>query len=275
MSMALHKSFGLDIKDAENIAWLIDGIHNASLVHDDIEDKSEYRRGAVVSHKVYGLSQSLNTGTYYLIHMIEMVYKLFENKSLEVVTNIQKTLLNTVKELHKGQCIDIYFGDYGICPSMGEYMKMIHYKTAALFRCIAEISNCIIDVKHLPAIYETIGIFFQVRDDYCNIVDPMYWKSKGFYEDADEGKYSYPIIKFMESAHDKKEWVRTILLQKQVSRKDKLTIYEMLIPTLQHCKNDILQLRELIPDHYFNKELLKVPDVIEDMIIVNEILSEL
>lgn len=76
------------------------------------------------------------------------------------------------------------------------------------------------------------GRFFQIRDDFANICDPAYWKSKGFYEDADEGKKSYPVTLFLEDSdvsEADKNMLREILSSSERTEvKNKLKAYKLL-----------------------------------------------
>ena len=209
-----------------------------------------------------------------MIYIISLVDKLFENKTFEIRCKIKNEIINTLLVIHKGQCMDIYWGDFALCPTIEEYFQMIKYKTAELFTCIVKISNCISNTEGLILIYQQIGIFYQIRDDFCNIVDPEYWKKKGFYEDSDEGKYSYPVINFLSNESnniENKEWLKKTLLKKKLNLDSKLTIYQLLVPTLKNCRIKLINFKNEISNNINENCLfsilddLYIPDVIENI----------
>lgn len=97
--------------------------------------------------------------------------------------------------LHRGQGMELHWRDSLYCPSEEEYIKMIGNKTGGLFRLAVRLMQGESSSKsdYAPLV-ETLGILFQVRDDYQNLQSDIYSKNKGYCEDISEGKFSYPII---------------------------------------------------------------------------------
>ena len=85
-------------------------------------------------------------------------------------------------------------------------MKMVDSKTGGLFRMLLQLivgesaqePKC--DMERLIRLMALLGRFFQVRDDYVNLKSDTYAEQKGFCEDLDEGKFSYPIVHFLQHA---------------------------------------------------------------------------
>lgn len=123
-------------------------------------------------------------------------------------------------ELHRGQGMEIYWRDNFTCPTESEYKLMTIRKTGGLFmlaiRLMKLFSESDKDFSKLTAI---LGLYFQIRDDYCNLTSEEVWwqlftfiafrrakfsfysfwlfqysESKSFCEDLTEGKFSFPII---------------------------------------------------------------------------------
>jgi ophiobolin F synthase len=99
-----------------------------------------------------------------------------------------------------GQSYDLYWTHNVVCPSMIEYLDMIDKKTGGLFRMLTRFMVAESPVAHklsgndLNLLSCLIGRFFQIRDDYQNLVSEDYATKKGFAEDLDEGKYSFTLI---------------------------------------------------------------------------------
>lgn len=191
LCQALAKYYKKDHTQIENI---VDRIHNASLLHDDIEDGSIARRGMPCAHLMYGTALTLNCGTFELLEAVSDAYKLSPE--------IGNRVLETIKQLHRGQCADIYWTQHKIVPTTEEYLDMISYKTGALFTLIASL---LCDDNSVKNDIGVLGIYFQIRDDYCNLCDEQYWIKKGFCEDFDEAKYGFPVLKYIDSGNAS-EW---------------------------------------------------------------------
>lgn len=112
--------------------------HNASLVIDDIQDNSEYRRGKPSAHTIYGIPFALNAGylcAFKLLHTLPNKLKnIFqENENEHTPTEkIRETIIacatKSIYQMHIGQGLDIYWSTYKITPSMIEYLNMVEKK---------------------------------------------------------------------------------------------------------------------------------------------------
>jgi geranylgeranyl pyrophosphate synthase len=174
-------------------------LHSASLMLDDIEDNSSLRRGQPATHTVFGVAQTINSGCYEILQAVGEAREL-GTASLDIV-------LEELAELHVGQSYDLHWTRHGTCPSEDEYLEMVAKKTGGLFRLLARLMfanradsspsdhpsdrHLHNDIKNLV---ELIGTQFQIRDDYQNLQSAEYSAQKGFCEDLDEGKYSFPLI---------------------------------------------------------------------------------
>ena len=170
------------------ICDVIQMLHNASLLVDDIEDNSVLRRSLPVAHKVFGTPQTLNCANYMYFVSLSNIVKL---GSAEAVGIFSDAML----KLHKGQGMDIYWRDNFLCPSEDEYREMALNKTAGLFKLATDLMQVYSENKvDLAPLVLDIGLYFQIRDDYANLVSEEYEKNKSFAEDLSEGKFSFPII---------------------------------------------------------------------------------
>ncbi|KAF7352046.1 Terpenoid synthase [Mycena venus] len=186
--------------DMECIAKVVSMLHDASLMLDDIEDGSQLRRGQPAAHTIYGVPHTVNAATYIhtLVYQKLSELKFTRGEYRDLVTIVTDELVC----LHHGQSSDILWRDSFRCPSEAEYVVMVKNKTGGLFENGRETYDGLFNHRpgHSPVsrnyvlLADLIGIHFQIRDDYMNLQSLEYTSSKGFAEDLDEGKFSFPII---------------------------------------------------------------------------------
>ncbi|KAH7110377.1 geranylgeranyl pyrophosphate synthase [Dendryphion nanum] len=180
------------------ITEVIDLLHSSSLMLDDIEDDSSLRRGKPSTHAVFGTSQTINSATYLYTCAVQEATKLDSPESVNIV-------LDELQTLFVGQSWDLYW-KYNLRPPMEkEYFEMVDRKTGGLFRMLVRLMEASSSTGktarlNLDDFSRKIGRFFQIRDDYMNLVSHTYSQQKGFCEDLDEGKFSYLIVHCL--AHD-------------------------------------------------------------------------
>lgn len=163
-------------------------LHNASLLIDDIEDSSKLRRGFPVAHSIYGIPSVINSANYVYFLGLEKVLTLEHPEAVPVFT---RQLL----ELHRGQGLDIHWRDTYTCPTEEEYRNMVLQKTGGLFGLAVGLMQLFSDWKgDLKPLLDTLGLFFQIRDDYANLSSREYSENKSYCEDLTEGKFSFPTI---------------------------------------------------------------------------------
>ena len=178
----------LEPPDLEKVQSVIQLLHNASLMIDDIEDNSKMRRGIPVCHAIYGIPTTINTANY--------VYFLAQKKCRELRGDgTIDIFIEEVLRLHRGQGLDILWRDSNHCPTEQEYLFMVVDKTGGLFRLAVRLaqSQSTVASDFIPLV-NSIGSYFQILDDYLNLRSPAYMKHKIPFEDLTEGKFSFPII---------------------------------------------------------------------------------
>ncbi|KAI8146461.1 geranylgeranyl pyrophosphate synthase [Fennellomyces sp. T-0311] len=170
------------------ITNIVQMLHTASLMIDDVQDDSDLRRAVPVAHHIFGVPQTINSANYVYFMALQELLKLDQPHMVAVYA---EELVN----LHRGQGTELFWRDSLTCPSEDEYIAMVNNKTSGLLRLavrlMQEASSSNVDYTYLVNI---IGIHFQVRDDYLNLQSDTYSKNKGFCEDLTEGKFSFPVI---------------------------------------------------------------------------------
>jgi len=186
---------------------LIEFSHNATLIHDDIEDDSEERRGKPAIHKIYGIDTAINSGSflYFLALSCIEAYK-GENKAL-----VYRLWAEYMRGLHLGQAIDIsWHRKITFVPTIDEYYVMCGLKTGSLARLAAEAGAYSAGASSEAAVKfgnaaEKLGIAFQVLDDVKNLTTGVPGKLRG--DDVVEGKKSLPVLLYLTRYPEKRETV--------------------------------------------------------------------
>ncbi|OBZ65076.1 Geranylgeranyl pyrophosphate synthase [Grifola frondosa] len=191
------------------ISKVVSMLHTASLLIDDIEDDAQLRRGVPVSHKIYGIPQTINSANYVYFLAYQALFSLRsglgagtesssdEKHRLIPFNELDRVVTAELLSLHRGQGLEILWRDSLQCPTEEEYVAMVNNKTGGLFRVAVKLmmacSTANIDVDYVPLV-NLFGVYFQIRDDYMNLQSTLYTENKGFAEDLTEGKFSFPIV---------------------------------------------------------------------------------
>ncbi|CUM45822.1 uncharacterized protein AC631_04194 [Debaryomyces fabryi] len=202
-----------DRKLLDKIGEVISIFHNSSLLIDDIEDNSSFRRGMPTAHTLYGTPSTINCGNLmYFIALqkaqneLPAYYAKVHNGDVDIKNltyEILQVLVDEMLNLHHGQGLDIHWRDSGDyiqnhLPQIDEYLKMVMNKTGGLFRLsvkLLKLFSPLFKSSSVIPLANLLGIIYQVRDDYLNLVDPNYSHMKGYAgEDLIEGKLSLPIL---------------------------------------------------------------------------------
>ncbi len=197
--LTLLKGFGKDPEEYTDVAVAIELIHNGTLVVDDIEDRSELRRGKPTLHKEYSLDIALNAGNALYFLPLKVIS---QKKQL---SQSQKGKLNQIYcdemiNVHIGQATDIHWHNAfpdSITPE--KYLEMSRLKTGSLTRMAVRFAATLTDQskvveKSLIDFAESAGIAFQIRDDILDLTADTDKFGKAHGNDITEGKVSLPVI---------------------------------------------------------------------------------
>jgi octaprenyl-diphosphate synthase len=207
--------------DSIKLAAIIEMIHAASLLHDDVIDEAMTRRGVKSLNATEGSKQAVMMG--------DILY----SKGFEELTSFNKeissTIASAVTKLSIGELMDVRLSDK-FNPDLDAYMQMIYQKTAALIEASAS-SAAMLAGKDadIYAIYgRNLGIAFQIIDDILDITSTSEQLGKPAMADFEEGKTTLPYIYLydlldeegkqrLKSLHgvklseDQKVWIRKVM----------------------------------------------------------------
>ncbi|MGA2766820.1 MAG: polyprenyl synthetase family protein [Candidatus Bathyarchaeia archaeon] len=197
------EALGKRLTDFVDFAIIPEIVHNGTLMVDDIEDASEYRRGKPCTYKIFGLDIAINAGNamYYLplLPLLENRDEVSQRKLAQVYEVYAQEMIN----LSLGQAMDIAW-HRGMANadeiSEKDYLQMCAYKTGTLARMAVKIAAVLCDadeqlVEKLGYFAESLGIGFQLKDDVLDLTSAQFAEKKGGRgQDITEGKRSLPVI---------------------------------------------------------------------------------
>ncbi|MDR0487436.1 MAG: polyprenyl synthetase family protein [Treponema sp.] len=186
---------------------LVEFCHNASLIHDDMEDASDERRGKPVIHQIYGIDTAINSGSFlYFLASCCIESCVTGNKD-----RFYRLWAECMCKLHLGQAIDIkWHRDISFIPEIEEYYAMGRLKTGSLTRFAVEIGAYAAGVspeaaQQLGEAAEKLGLGFQILDDVKNLTGSIPGKKRG--DDMVEGKKSLPVLLYAVKYPEKREHI--------------------------------------------------------------------
>ncbi|XP_069357027.1 terpene synthase-like [Maniola hyperantus] len=197
--LAFNYWFKVPSEKLHQIFDILNMLHNAALIVDDIEDKSIVRRGLPAAHCVYGLPMTINAA----FHVLFMAL----GKLVNISPKAGEILLEHFVEVVRGQGLDIYWRENSVCPTEAQYMDMAQRKNGAYYvmavRLLQSFSEDKTDYTKLAL---TFGTYSQIREDYCDLSkqealeewpgseDTHTASATGYCEDLTEGKFSLPVV---------------------------------------------------------------------------------
>uniref|UniRef100_T1DSZ4 Geranylgeranyl diphosphate synthase-like protein n=1 Tax=Dendroctonus frontalis TaxID=77161 RepID=T1DSZ4_DENFR len=207
----LAEAFNLWLQIPEDQMALVTDVvqilHNSSLLLDDIQDNSILRRGIPVAHAIYGIPSTINAANYASFIAVERAQNLNHPEATSIA-------VEQILELYRGQGMEIHWRDNFTCPSEEEYKEMVTRKTGGLFMLAIRLMQLFSKNKNdFSKISAILGLYFQIRDDYLNLVSKTFMLHKSFCEDLTEGKFSFPIIHAIHS-HPEDKQIMHILRQR-------------------------------------------------------------
>jgi octaprenyl-diphosphate synthase len=183
-------------------ASLVELLHTATLVHDDVVDEAEKRRGLPSLNKIWGNKISVLVGDFLLSKGLMIAV---ENNDFDLL----KTITNTVKRMSEGELLQIYKAKK-LDIDEETYFKIISDKTASLLSTCCEIgarssTEDLIKIEALKFYGEYLGIAFQIKDDILDYVGKtkIFGKVQG--GDIKEKKLTLPIIYALANCDLKKQ----------------------------------------------------------------------
>ncbi len=172
------------------LAAIIEFIHTATLLHDDVVDESELRRGQESAHAVWGNAASVLVGDFLYSRSFQMMVTVDSMRVMEVLSNAT----NTIAEGEVEQLLNMHD------PEVDEqrYFSVIEKKTAKLFEAACQLGAVLTGQSELEQPLATfgreLGVAFQVADDVLDYTADAETLGKNVGDDLAEGKPTLPLI---------------------------------------------------------------------------------
>ena len=180
-----------------NLAACVELIHAATLMHDDVIDNSEIRRGKKTLNSIWGNQSAILVGDYLLSRCFEMMV---EDGNLEIL----KILSSTSAEISQGEVLQLqHKGEIDMLEET--YLKIISAKTASLFAAATKVGSILTNkeskIKEALEFYgKNLGLTFQIADDTLDYNSELKFFGKKIGNDFYEGKVTLPIILLYQKA---------------------------------------------------------------------------
>lgn len=237
------------IDDAIMPAVGLEVFHNFTLIHDDLMDNSEVRRGAPTVHNRFGTDQAILSGDVMAFIATECISQVPE----KVLPKALKLFNRTAIEVCNGQQLDMDYEKKGVV-SEKEYLRMIELKTAVLIAASLRMGAIVAEApeKDQDLLYESgryLGLAFQIQDDVLDTYGDtrMFGKKTG--SDIVSNKKTYLLVKALEMAGGEKlRQLRKLLETVKTDPEEKINAVRAIFDEL-----DIRLQAENLEYDYFNR----------------------
>ena len=265
---------GKEVDKVISIATAVELIHNWTLVHDDIIDESEMRRGVPTVHVKWDKNTALLTGD--ALNNLAYLSLVRSDVNEGIIRKIVEIISVTSLELIDGEMMDIDF-EKRVDVSEDEYFIMIKKKTGSLIKSAVKIgailgTNDERKIKALEEYGELVGIAFQIQDDILDITGDKGELGKDIGRDIKEGKRTLMVIHALNNANpnDANRLIR-ILSNRNVSKEEVQEAIDILKKSgsIEYAQQILIKLvREakevlnVLPETEYKKALSELADFI-------------
>jgi octaprenyl-diphosphate synthase len=199
MLLMVAKALGYEGTMHHLLAAVVEFIHTATLLHDDVVDESDLRRGRSTANAVFGNAASVLVGDYLYSRSFEMMV---ESNSMPAMS-VLSAATTVIAEGEVLQLLNVHDPDV----SLERYLQVVRYKTAKLFEAATQvgaiIANASAETEAAAAAYgRHIGTAFQLIDDVLDYSGEAEALGKNVGDDLREGKPTMPLIRVLEVGTD-------------------------------------------------------------------------
>jgi len=192
LALAACEALGGRAEDAVDWAAAVELLHNASLIHDDIQDGDRTRRGQPALWTKYGAAQAINTGDLLLM----LPFRALGRYPIEAQAALTQILAEYAERTVRGQIRELALA---ASPSRGwgDYFDAVAGKTGTLFalpvRGAAELAGLMpAEASELASVLSSIGVLYQLQDDLLDLYDAKGRAERG--SDIYEGRLSAVVL---------------------------------------------------------------------------------
>lgn len=238
---------------------VVELIHLASLLHDDIVDEASLRRGARSVNAEFGAKNALMLG--------DVFYSKAFYELLSLDKKIASIVANAVSKLAIGELLDVELSK-SFNADKNLYLDMLYKKTAVLIEASAASAAILagFDENAFKEYGKNLGIAFQLVDDMLDIQGDEKTLGKEAFSDFKEGKSTLPYIYLYEALEDKNILLNLFKKELNGAKKDELLKLFARYEILQKCKNEALAYGQRALQAIQSYDNQKLNDIVENMI---------
>lgn len=221
LTLACADLCGDNSENPKKLATAVEFIHTATLLHDDVVDGSEQRRGQPAANAIFGNQASVLVGDFLFARAFELMVETDNIRALNI-------LAKAAAIITEGEILQMsLIGQTDM--SRDQYYKIIGAKTAALFSASCEVAPVLMnrsqdDIDNLRQYGYAVGMAFQIIDDVMDYKSTDHQMGKKAGDDFMEGKVTLPVIIAMENATDsERETMRRSLANHDINTLESFT----------------------------------------------------
>lgn len=227
------------------LAAIVEMIHAASLLHDDVIDSSDTRRGSASTNALFGSKNAIMLG--------DILYSKAYSKLVEFDKDIAQTISESVCKISVGELMDVLLSkEFNEDKKL--YLDMIYHKTAALIEGSTKAAAILagLDAEIYAKYGKNLGIAFQIVDDWLDVTQSSQTLGKPAFSDFKEGKTTLPYIYLYERLDNDGKKKLKALFKKELNSDEILFIKDK----FKEYKIDELVLSEI--EFYANEAISAV-----------------
>ena len=265
LCLLASKSLNVKPSSRTDLASIIELLHTATLVHDDVVDESELRRGAKSVNQVWTNSYSVLMGDFIYSKAFILMVKLG-------VPSILDELAKATNDIARGEIIQLELSEKKELIKLDDLLKVSYLKTGRLFEASAKTGAMLAkkskqEIKTFGLLGKALGIAFQIRDDILDYAALKLDTGKPALKDFKEGKITFPLYFALQDIDSKdKKFLLAKLGKQKITSKDQNKIYQLI-----HNDKTQKQINALL-DKY-SKETLKHLNKLKHHACYNEMLN--
>ncbi|MDM9560903.1 MULTISPECIES: octaprenyl diphosphate synthase [Bordetella] len=196
MVLMMARALGYQGENHRLLAAVVEFIHTATLLHDDVVDESDLRRGRETANAMFGNAASVLVGDYLYSRSFEMMVEAGSMRIMQILSEAT----TVIAEGEVLQLLNVHDPDV----SQERYLQVVRYKTAKLFEAAAQVGAVLAGAtpaqEEAAAAYgRHIGTAFQLVDDVLDYSGDAHALGKNVGDDLREGKPTLPLIRVMET----------------------------------------------------------------------------
>ena len=265
LSLLASKSSKIKPSIRTDLASIIELLHTATLVHDDVVDNSELRRGTKSVNQVWTNSYSVLIGDFIYSKAFILMVKIG-------IPSILDELAKATNDIARGEIIQLELYEKKELIKLDDLLKVSYLKTGRLFEASAKTGAMLAkkskeEIKSFGLLGKALGTAFQIQDDILDYASLILNTGKPALKDFKEGKITFPLYFALQNVDSKeKKFLLAKLGKQKITSKDQNKIYELI-----HNDKTQKQINALL-DKY-SKETLKHLNKLKRHACYNEMLN--